>query len=93
MPENIDQQRLRAASSSVTRWDELIDSLRSLPDRMLANLPESMRIDPQIQQEVGRLALESLTSNAIDAIAGDGDFPHGFTQMLLAQSSTEYRER
>lgn len=46
----------------VAGWSELIESLRSLPDQMLAKLPESMRTDPQIQQEVGRLALESLTS-------------------------------
>lgn len=56
-------------------WDALIDNLRSLPDRMLAKLPEGLRRDPQVQQEIGRLALETLASCAIDAIGGDGDFP------------------
>lgn len=63
------------AQSSVPGWQELIDSLQSLPDRMLAKLPEAMRSDPQIQQEVARLALESLASQTLEAIGGDGDAP------------------
>lgn len=70
-----DTQALNTLSSSVAGWNELIDSLRTLPDRMLAKLPESMRTSPQVQQEVARLALESFTSAAIDAIGGDGDAP------------------
>ncbi len=62
-------------SSSVAGWDDLIDNLRSLPDRMLAKLPVEKRSDPQFQQEAGRLALEAIASAAIDAIGGDGDFP------------------
>jgi hypothetical protein len=64
-----------AAKSSVAGWDELVETLRTLPDRMLAKLPAEKRGDPQFQQEVARLALESLTSGAIDAIGGDADFP------------------
>jgi hypothetical protein len=64
-----------AAKSSVAGWDELVETLRTLPDRMLAKLPPEKRGDPQFQQEAARLALESLTSGAIDAIGGDGDFP------------------
>lgn len=64
-----------ASKSSVAGWDEFIESLRSLPDRMLAKLPEEKRGDPQFQQEVARLALESIASTTIDAIGGDGDFP------------------
>ncbi len=61
--------------SSVAGWDELISKLSDLPDRMLARLPEPMRRDPQVQQEVARLALEALTSQSIDAIGGDADAP------------------
>jgi len=61
--------------SSVPGWQEFVDSLQTLPDRMLAKLPESMRKDPQVQQEVARLALESLASQTLDAIGGDGDAP------------------
>jgi hypothetical protein len=73
--EKTDEQAAPRARSNVSGWDVLIDSLRSLPERMLEKLPESMRTDPQIQQEVARLALESLVSNAIDTLGGDGEFP------------------
>jgi hypothetical protein len=64
-----------SAAPSVAGWDEFVDSLRTLPGRMLARLPEDQRNDPQVQQEVGRLALEALTSQAMDALAGDPDHP------------------
>lgn len=63
------------AQSSVAGWQEFVESLRTLPDRMLARLPEPMRNDPQMQQEVARLALEALASQTLDALAGDGDAP------------------
>ncbi len=59
----------------VPGWSEFVDDLRTLPDRLLAQLPASMRDDPQIQQEVARLALASLAGNALEAIGGDGDHP------------------
>jgi hypothetical protein len=65
----------KTAQANVVGWQEFVESLRTLPDRMLAKLPDEQRKDPQIQQEVARLALESLASCAIDAIGGDGDFP------------------
>lgn len=62
-------------AATVPGWDALVDSLRDLPARMLARLPEAQRNDPQIRQEVARLALEALTSQGLDAIGGDGDHP------------------
>jgi hypothetical protein len=56
-------------------WNELVDALRGLPVRMLARLPEAQRADPQVQQEVARLALEGLASQAIDTLGADGDHP------------------
>ena len=64
-----------APASTVPGWGEFVESLRTLPDRMLAKLPEAMRRDPQVQQEVARLALESLASQTISAIGQDGDAP------------------
>ena len=61
--------------STVAGWQELVDSLQTLPDRMLAKLPDEMAKDPQIQQEIARLALEALVSSALSALAGDGDAP------------------
>jgi hypothetical protein len=64
-----------AAPATIAGWNELVESLRELPARMLAKLPESERIDPQLQQEVGRLVLEALASSTLDALGGDGDHP------------------
>jgi hypothetical protein len=62
-------------NATVAGWREFIDSLGSLPERMLAKLPEERRNDPQTQQEIARLALESLVYGSLVAIAGDGDAP------------------
>jgi hypothetical protein len=64
-----------AAVPTVAGWNELVDSLRDLPSRILAKLPEAERQDPQVQQEVAKLALEALTSSALDTLGGDGDHP------------------
>ncbi|MDR2856690.1 MAG: DUF1214 domain-containing protein [Novosphingobium sp.] len=56
-------------------WQEFVESLRTLPGRMLARLPEPMRNDPQIQQELARLALEAVVSTTLETIGGDGDAP------------------
>jgi hypothetical protein len=61
--------------ASVAGWGEFVESLRTLPDRMLAKLPEPLRHDPQVQQEVARLALEALASSTLETIGGDGDAP------------------
>ncbi len=64
-----------APVSSVAGWGDFTEALRTLPDRMLAKLPVAMRADRQVQQEVARLALEALTTSALEAIGGDGDAP------------------
>lgn len=64
-----------AVPSTVAGWAEFVETLRTLPDRMLAKLPEAQRTDPQIQQEVARLALESLATSTIAALGADGDNP------------------
>ena len=65
----------QASTSTVPGWTEFVESLRTLPDRMLAKLPEDMRGNPQVRQEVARLALESLASQTLSAIGQDGDHP------------------
>jgi len=62
-------------ASSVPGWQEFVDSLRTLPDRMIAKLPERLQNDPQVRQEVGRVALEAIASMTLEAIGGDGDAP------------------
>lgn len=61
--------------ATVPGWNAFVDGLRTLPERLLAKLPEAQRNDPQVQQEVARVALESLVANALEAIGGDGDHP------------------
>ena len=73
--------RAAQGGPTVAGWDEFVDSLRTLPSRMLARLPEAQRNDPQVQQEVARLALEALTSQALDALAGDPDHPQFLPQI------------
>lgn len=69
------QEASQSASPSPAGWDSFVDDLRTLPSRMLAKLPEGQRKDPQIQQEVARLALEALASSTLEVIGGDGDHP------------------
>ena len=38
----------------------MVDGLRDLPAQLLATLPESMRNDPQVRAEVGRLGVGGL---------------------------------
>ena len=68
-------------SDSIAGWSELIESLRTLPQRMLAKLPETERNDPQVQQEIGRLALEAMASSALGALGNDADHPSFITQI------------
>lgn len=61
--------------SSIAGWQELIDVLQTLPDRMLAKMPERLRNDPQIRQEVARVALEAVVNSTIETLGGDGNAP------------------
>lgn len=67
--------RAAEPAAGVAGWSDFVDQLRILPDQLLAKLPKSMRQDPQVQQEVARLVLESLAASSLDAIGGDGDHP------------------
>jgi len=62
-------------TGTVPGWTDFIDGLRDLPDRVLARLPAEQRNDPQIRQEVGRLALSAVAAATIDALAADPDHP------------------
>ena len=56
-------------------WDAMVEDLRDLPRRMLARLPEDQQNDPQVRQEVARLALAALGSVTLDTLGGDANFP------------------
>jgi Protein of unknown function (DUF1214) len=63
------------AAPDIPGWDAFADELRQLDNAIMAKFPEHQRNDPQIQQEAGRLLLESLVPRVLDAIAADGDHP------------------
>jgi hypothetical protein len=64
-----------APTGAVPGWTDFLDGLRDLPERILARLPADQRNDPQIRQEVGRLALSAVAAASIDALASDPDNP------------------
>jgi hypothetical protein len=59
----------------VPGWTDFLDGLRDLPDHILSRLPAEQRNDPQIRQEVGRLALSAVAAATIDALASDPNYP------------------
>lgn len=78
---NSNSADMNESANQIEGWNHFIDGVRDLPARMLAKLPEGMRDDPQIRQEVARLALAAITSSALDALASDGDHPIFVTQI------------
>lgn len=49
--------------------------IRDVPTMLLLTLPDARRHEPQIRQEVARLAMKSLAVALLDALSGDGDHP------------------
>jgi hypothetical protein len=70
-----------AQDGSIAGWNEFVECLRSLPQRMLAKLPEAQRSSAQVQQEIGRLALEAIASSVLDALSNDTDHPEWLPQI------------
>jgi hypothetical protein len=73
-------QPVAAPAVAVPGWNEFVDRLRDLPARMLAKLPEAQRQDPQVQQEIARLALEAVAASSLDTLASDPAHPAFVTQ-------------
>jgi len=86
-----------AYSGSVEGWNEMLDGLRDLPSMILSQLPPEQQADPQIRQEVGRLALSAVTAASLDALASDPEHPTAVPQinnyLTIGQpnSDTSYR--
>lgn len=77
------RHRYAVVPPKVEGWDELVKSLGDLPARMLATLPPAMQNDPQVRQEVGRLALAGFASSALDTLSADGDHPFFLPQLNM----------
>jgi hypothetical protein len=59
----------------IPAWTSFTDGLRDLGPKMLKKLPERLRNDPQVQQEIGRLMLEALAARTLEVLGADGDRP------------------
>jgi hypothetical protein len=64
-----------APIASFPAWDHFTEELRQAGIRVIAKLPERLRNNPQIQQEVGRLLLEATAARTLEAISADGNHP------------------
>ena len=73
-----------ATPGAVAGWDAFVDGLRTLPARLLDKLPAEQRNDPQVQQEMARIVLESLAANLLETLGGDGDHPAFVANQNLA---------
>lgn len=56
-------------------WDEFARRIQELPEYVIARLPERVRDDPRIRQELGRKMQSALIFSAYDSLAGDPDYP------------------
>jgi hypothetical protein len=74
-PITITNKKTDGSGPQFPAWENFADGLRQLGNQALAKLPERLRNDPQVQQEVGRLLLEAVAAKSIDAIASDSDHP------------------
>ncbi|MGW0838813.1 hypothetical protein ACWD26_01370 [Streptomyces sp. NPDC002787] len=72
MPRSVDPPQ---AEPLLPLWNAFLDDLRDLAPATLETLPEHVRVDPQVQQEIGRLMLGALAARCIDALGGGGDHP------------------
>jgi hypothetical protein len=63
------------STTAFPAWDSFTGQLREVGDKMIARLPERLRGDSRVQQEVGRLLLEAVAAKSIEAIGSDRDHP------------------
>lgn len=63
------------SGDQVYEWEQLLDDLRPLGERMRQRLPERLRNDPHVRQEAVRLLLAGLLRTTADAIAHDRAHP------------------
>ena len=70
----------------VYEWEQLLDDLRPLGEKMRQRLPERLRNDPHVRQESVRLLLAGLLRTTNDAIAHDRAHPMFVPELNLVQN-------
>jgi hypothetical protein len=73
--ETLMDQAQQAPPPPIPGWDAFVEKLQTLPDIVVARLPERVRGDPRIRQELARKMQSALIFSAFDSLAGDGDYP------------------
>lgn len=71
-PEELESWHENRANQS---WNDMLEQLRDLPNRVLEKLPDDQQRDPLVQLEAAPLALGSLTSFGLSALGADPDHP------------------
>jgi len=69
------QQSSDSGKDRIPGWPQWSDKLAQLDERLLAQLPERLRNDPQIREEAGRLLMGAVASQSIAALGADPDHP------------------
>jgi hypothetical protein len=69
------QQSSDAGKDRIPGWTQWSGKLAQLDERLLTQLPERLRNDPQIREEAGRLLIGAVASQSIAALGADADHP------------------
>jgi len=67
--------RDQSEAFSIPGWQEFVDRLRDLPAVVVPKLPERVRDDPWVRQELARKMQSALVFSLLDSLAGDVDYP------------------
>ncbi|MDB6089381.1 MAG: hypothetical protein JWN85_2165 [Gammaproteobacteria bacterium] len=67
-------------------WEEFVEQLKPLGERLLKRVPERLRRDPRSVQESYRLLLYGLARSLSDAVVGDRRHPMFVPEISLAQN-------
>lgn len=67
-------------------WEELLDQLRPLGEKMRNRIPERLRGDPHVMQETMRLMLSGLLRTVTDAIIHDRSHPMFVSEINVCQN-------
>jgi hypothetical protein len=73
-------------ADSKLSWEEFVEQLKPLGERLLKRVPERLRRDPQSVQESYRLLLYGLARSLSDAVVGDRRHPMFVPEISLAQN-------
>jgi hypothetical protein len=68
-------QQSSDSGKDIPGWAQWSGKVAQLDQRLVAQLPERLRNDPQIREEAGRLLMGAVASQSIAALGADADHP------------------